>query len=200
MIIAGLASATGDFQVALEEAGRLVGAIGRVLPATIGPVVLKAVVEGQEVEGQVAVQNSSRITNVSLVPPDAAPPDEAVRAIMNADQIVIGPGSLYTSVLAVIAVPGIRDALERAAGHKVYVCNLRQQHPETADYDAAGHLAALQTHGVEVDTMLWDPTAMSLGPRNRKDLPDVREVAVARPDGTAHDPAKLATALRDLLV
>jgi uncharacterized cofD-like protein len=147
-----------------------------------------------------AVQNSSRITDVSLVPPDAAPPAEAVRAIMRADQVVIGPGSLYTSVLAVVAVAAIRDALGKTAAEKVYVCNLRQQDPETAGYDAAAHLAALEAHGVTVDTMLWDPTGMALGEYRADDRTAVREVHVARPDGTAHDPAKLAAALRDLLV
>ena len=198
MIIAGLASATGDFEVALDEAGRLVGAIGRVIPATTAPVVLKGVVGGEEIEGQVAVQNSTRITAVSLVPPDASPPDEAVAAIGRADQVVIGPGSLYTSVLATVIVGGIRSALEKTAAQKVYVCNLRPQDPETAGYDAAAHIAALQAHGVEPDVVLWDPAALPLGAAN--DLPAVRQVDLARADGAAHDAAKLAAALRDLLV
>src|SRR3954469_18057314 len=109
VIIAGLASAATDFQTALQEAARLVGAVGRVLPATTTPVVLKATLEGQEgdaieVEGQGGVQNSRRSNHVSLVPPDAEPPPEAVKAILGADQVVIGPGSLYTSVLAVAVV------------------------------------------------------------------------------------------------
>jgi uncharacterized cofD-like protein len=181
VIIAGLASATADFQTALAEAGRLVGAVGRVVPATATPVVLKASVDGEgEVEGQVRVQNSSRITRVSIVPPDAEPPPEAVKAILGAEQVVIGPGSLYTSVLAVIVVPQIREALESTTAQKVYVCNLRPEIPETEGYDTAAHVAALTAHGLTVDAVLDDHT-------------------LARPDGLAHDPAKLAGALRDLL-
>jgi len=187
VIIAGLANATADFETALHEAGRLVGAVGRVIPATATPVVLKATLEGEGgegtvtvVEGQVRVQNSSRINHVSLVPPDAEPPREAVKAILQADQVVIGPGSLYTSVLAVIVVPRLREALENTTAQKVYVCNLQPEIPETAGYDTAAHVAALTAHGLTVDAVLHDP-------------------ALARPDGLAHDPAKLATALRDLL-
>ena len=115
LLIAGLANVTGDFARALDLAASLVNAEGRVLPATTGPVVLKAEVAGAEVTeviGQVNVASSpGAITSVSIVPPDAAAPEEAIRAVMEADQVVIGPGSLFTSVLAVCVVPDIRSAL-----------------------------------------------------------------------------------------
>ena len=207
LVIAGLAATTGDFELALNEAGRLLGAVGRVIPATSQPVVLRAVVrpaaangsapaaDMADVEGQVAVANCGRIARVSLVPPDAKPPAAALEAIATADQIVLGPGSLFTSVLAVGAVPALRDALAAAAGQKVYVCNLGAQHPETAGYDVAAHVDALQLHGVGVDVVLYHPGALPLGQL------DVRGVgrSVARPDGLAHDPAKLALALADLV-
>ncbi|MDQ3575073.1 MAG: YvcK family protein, partial [Actinomycetota bacterium] len=78
LVIAGLASSTGDFMAALEEAGRLVGAAGRVVPATATPVVLKAEADGSPVEGQVAVAGARHITKVSIVPPDAEPPPQAL--------------------------------------------------------------------------------------------------------------------------
>src|SRR5207302_3474222 len=134
LVIAGLTDATGDFDVALAEAGRLLGTVGRVFPATREPVVLKAEAGGASIEGQVAVSNAGRISGVSLVPTDPEPPPGAVAALAAADQVVIGPGSLFTSVLAVVAVPALRQALAATPGRKVYVCNLLHQIPETAEF------------------------------------------------------------------
>jgi len=186
LVIAGLAEATGDFVAALDEVGRLVVAHGRVLPATCEPVVLKAEVEGDtdDVEGQVAVENSHRISRVSLVPDDPPAPADVIAAIAAADQIVIGPGSLYTSVLAAVAVPDVRAALAASAAMKVYVCNLRPQIPETAGYTVDDHVRALHEHGVEADVVVAHS--------------DDRPLATA--DGTAHDPVLLAQALADLVL
>ena len=201
LVIAGLADASGDFSVALAEAGRLLGAVGRVVPATRDPVVLKAVVgtdghggEGS-IQGQVAVANAGRIVGVSLVPTDPEPPDAALEALARADQVVIGPGSLFTSVLAVVAVPALRDALATTPGRKVYVCNLREQKPETTGYDVADHVAALAAHGLEVDAVLYHPGALPVG------RPGVMcvERPIARQGDMAHDPERLAAALVDLV-
>jgi uncharacterized cofD-like protein len=210
LIIAGLAASTGDFGRALEEAGRLVGAVGEVLPATTDPVVLKAEVRGgRPVHGQVQVSSAARpISRVSLVPPDAEPPRRALEAIAAADQIVIGPGSLYSSVLAVVAVPAIRDALATSSttssstssttsrALKVYVCNLGPERHESEELDAAAHLQALRDHGVEVDVMIYDPARMALGYVSGV---EVVERALATPDGYAHDPVRLAVALAERL-
>jgi len=197
LVIAGLAVTTGDFISALQEAGRLVNSVGAVLPATTTPVVLKAEVGGAEVEGQVAVATAGRIAMVSIVPPDAAAPPAALAAIAAADQIVLGPGSLYTSVLAVAAVPELNRALARTAARTVYVCNLRTQDPETAGYDVAAHVAALLAHGVEPDTVVFDPRQMGVG------APpggiEVRSYDLALADGQAHDPLRLAEALSGLV-
>src|SRR5687768_16209156 len=114
LLIAGLTASTGSFIAALHEAARLLDARGTVLPATTDPVVLKAVADCGEVEGQVNVASAGRIAHVSVVPPDAAPPPEALEAIDRADQLLLGPGSLFTSVLAVVAVPALRQALTDA--------------------------------------------------------------------------------------
>ncbi|HEX3623549.1 MAG TPA: gluconeogenesis factor YvcK family protein, partial [Acidimicrobiales bacterium] len=137
LVLAGLAASTGDFEQALAEAGRLLGAVGRVVPATTEPVVLKAVIRGEggdggdSITGQVAVGSSEGIAGVSLVPADAQSPAAALDALARAVQVVIGPGSLFTSVLAVVVVGDVRDALASTPGRKVYVCNLRPQLPET---------------------------------------------------------------------
>ena len=201
LVLAGLAESTGDFEKALAEAGRLLGAVGRVVPATTEPVVLKAVVRGPagdgggSITGQVAVGSSEGIAGVFLVPADARAPAAALRALAEADQVVVGPGSLFTSVLAVVVVPAIREALARTPARKVYVCNLRPQLPETAGYDVAAHVDALRAHGLDIDVVLCQPDSLPVG------LLDVECVQrpVALPDGTGHDPALLAAALQDLL-
>ena len=198
LVLAGLAASTGDFETALAEAGRLLGAVGRVVPATVEPVVLKAAVRGagDSITGQVAVGRSEGIAGVSLVPADARAPEAALDALANADQVVLGPGSLFTSVLAVVAVPAIREALAVTPGRKVYVCNLRPQLPETAGYDVAAHVDALRAHGLDIDVVLCQPDSLPLG---RLDVECIQR-PVARPDGTGHDPELLAAALADLLL
>ncbi len=194
LILAGLMDALADPVDALDEACRLLGVHGRVLPATTEPVVLKADAEGGPVAGQVAVMATSHIRRVSLVPSDPKAPPAAVEAIAAADQIVLGPGSLFTSVLAATAVPEIRAGIERAAGDVIYVCNLRPQVPETEGFDVGGHVEALLEHGVRVDRVLCDTSGMELG------TPPVPVVdrPLARPNGLAHDPVRLASALVDL--
>ena len=194
LVIAGLTAATGSFTAALEEAGRLLGAGGRVLPATVEPVVLKAVAEGGEVEGQVAVAQARRISAVSIVPPDAAPPADALEAIASADQLVLGPGSLFTSVLAVVAVPAIRQALREARAPKVYVCNLRPS-SESQGFDVAAHVDALVGHGLEPDLVLYDPSTISATSCKRRTI----AAPLAAEGGLAHDPERLARALAALV-
>jgi uncharacterized cofD-like protein len=195
LVIAGLADSCGDFEVALAEAGRLLGSVGRVFPATREPVVLKAEVEGASIEGQVAVANAGPIGGVSLIPPDPSPPVGALDAVAAADQVLIGPGSLFTSVLAVVAVPAIREALAATQGRKVYVCNLRPQEPETKGYDVAGHVAALAAHGLAVDVVLCQEGAL---PKGDLGVPCV-DADIGLPDLTAHDPVTLGEALARLV-
>ncbi len=168
---------------------------GRVLPATTELVVLKAECDHGHVAGQVAVMAADNIRTVSLVPADPGAPPAAVAALEEADQIVLGPGSLFTSVLAAVAVPDIRDAIRRSHAQKVYVCNLRPQVPETEAFDVGMHVEALVAHGVTVDVVACDTTGMPLGscPVPVVDRP------LGRGHGLAHDPAKLAQTLSDLL-
>ena len=206
VVLAGMVEAAGGLVAGIDETAALLGAAGRVLPATTERVVLKAVGAGGEVNGQVAVSAAGRIERVSLVPHGCAPPDEAIDAIERADQIVIGPGSLYTSVLAAAAVEGIARAIGTARAQRVYVCNLRPQLPETEGYGVADHVAALRRHGVEVDLALWDPSSgmASSGTGSSGTGSSATGVPlVARPlagrNGLVHDPAKLADALSCLL-
>ncbi len=198
LVIAGLASASGNFVAALAETGRLLAAHGDVLPATTDPVVLVAELEdGRTVRGQVEVDHAQPIARVRLDPAAAATPTAVTDAIAAADQIVLGPGSLHTSVLAVAAVPAIHAALRTAAARTVFVANLRGVR-STAGVTLAAHLDALAAHDVAPDVVLVDEnTVMAEGP-----LPPhvtVVRAPVARFDVPAHDPAQLAKALADLV-
>jgi uncharacterized cofD-like protein len=204
LFLVGLAEELDDLPAALTEAGRLVGAVGRVLPATVDPVVIKAEVGGQAVEGQVAVAEAGRrgrIEHVDLVPHDAPACTGALDAIAAADQVVIAPGSLYTSVVAVLCVAGLRDAIEAAPAKVVMVSNLHTEVPETDGLDGTDHLCAVLDHGARVDVLLYDPTrglAVDVDAvRDRGVEPVAAELADG--GGVEHDPAKLASALAALL-
>jgi uncharacterized cofD-like protein len=195
LVLAGLMDSTGDPVTALDEACRLLGVTGRVLPTTIEPVVLKADAECGQVTGQVAVNGTDHIHRVSLVPADPPAPEAAVEALAAAEQIVLGPGSLFTSVLAAVAVPEIRDGINRSSAYRVYVCNLRPQDPETASFDVAMHVDALLAHGVMVDRVICDSKGIGVG----NSAVPVVDAPLARPNGLAHDPSRLAATLADLL-
>jgi uncharacterized cofD-like protein len=195
LVIAGLMAAAGDVQRGLDEAARLLGAGGRVIPAATEPVVLKASSDEGEIEGQTAVQRTPHIQRVSVIPADAVAPAPALAALAVADQIVVGPGSLFTSVLAALAVPGIAEGIRQASAPIVYVANLRPQPAETARFDVADHVAALLAHGIPVDTVVADTTAIALG---RLAVPVV-EGPLAKANGLAHDPVRLAAALAGLV-
>jgi len=110
---------------------------------------------------------------------------------------VLGPGSLFTSVLAACVVPRIRDALCSARAMRVYVANLRQQLPETAGFDVARLVAALASHAVPVDVVLADQSALPIGELGG----DVRLVTadLGTPGFLEHDPKRLAAELALLL-
>lgn len=147
LIIAALTELTGDFAEAVAEAGRYLGARGSVHPATNELLTMRARVEGKVVKGQVAVaQTEGRIQAVYIKPrsPEANP--AAVEAIMTADQIVLGPGSLFTSLIATLLVPGIKEALANTKAARVFVLNNRMQTGETWGLDAVTHVEALLAH------------------------------------------------------
>jgi uncharacterized cofD-like protein len=196
LILTGLIDATGDLVLGVQEAAELLRAHGEVLPATTEPVVLKAESAKGTVAGQVAVMGTGDIRTVSLVPGDTEPPPLAVERIAEADQVIIGPGSLFTSVLAAVAVKGIAEAVASSEAQVVYVCNLRPQVPETEGYDVAAHVAALTRHNVTVDVVLCDSIqGMGIGTTEVA----VLDVPLTEENALVHSPARLAQALSGLL-
>jgi uncharacterized cofD-like protein len=209
IILAGLTETLGSFGAAIDQALVLLGGVGNVYPATVEPVVLKATYERRAgtddqpisvigtVEGEVRVGSTTGLTSVAVVPADPEVPQEALDAIADADLICIGPGSLFTSVLAVTAVPRIRKALAAAKGMRVYVANLAEQQPETTGFDVAAHIRALEFHGVIVDTVLTDPRGLPRGT-----IEGVTVLAMplgSTEDGRLHDDRLLSEALKRLL-
>ena len=202
LLLVALHAVTGDFVAAVDELSRLAGidpGTGRVLPATADPVVLRAeAAGGRHVAGQVAIARTVGIDQVVVRPADATVPPAAIEALLDADQVVLGPGSLFTSVLAAAVVDGVREALKRSPGRLVYVCNVRAELAETRGYDVADHVAALRRHGIEPDVVLAQRGALPLGGVAPAGV-EVVEADVVRPNGLAHDPARLGPVLAGLV-
>ena len=144
LMIAALADIEGSFELALRSSEQLLGALGSVLPVSPMHLGLEAVIDGKTIAGQVNIaQARGTIGRIGVLPPDAPASESAIRAIDAADQIVLGPGSLYTSVIATLAVSGITDAVNRAKASLIYITNLVTQDGETLGLDAADHPDAL---------------------------------------------------------
>jgi uncharacterized cofD-like protein len=207
LLLAGLAAVTGDFVAAVDEASHLVGLdpeVARVLPATTEPVVLRATVAGVpggELTGQVAISRAGGIDRVALAPSGVRAPAAAVEALVDADQIVLGPGSLYTSVLAAAVVDDVRGGIADSRGRVVYVCNLRAEGTETFGYDVADHVRALRRHGIAPDVVVTQAGGLPLGDLGELGAGvELVRADVARPPGVAHDGAKLAGVLAALVL
>ena len=162
LFLAALDEVCGSFEEAVRRMSEVLAITGRVLPVTTSDVYLKAELEnGSEVLGESKIFHfkqiqSCRISRVSLVPANATPFPDAIVAIRNADMIVLGPGSLYTSVIPNLLVPGISEEIAKARAFKLYCCNVMTEYCETDDYTASEHLEALIKHSCPgiVDAML----------------------------------------------
>jgi uncharacterized cofD-like protein len=144
LLLAALTDLTGDFGGAVDLAGKLLRTVGKVVPAANEAAALTAVVEGRRVVGQAVITKArGGISAMELGPEELSANPAALAAIATADQIVLGPGSLYTSLMAVLLVPGIRDAWLGSRGKKVFVLNLLGQDGETLGMNGNDHLAAL---------------------------------------------------------
>lgn len=194
LLLVSLAQELGSFAAAVDEVALRVGAVGRVLPATTIPVDLVAQTSEGRVVGQVAVQGRSGDRMVALDPPDAPSAPEVGAAIAAADQVVLGPGSLYTSVLAAAVVPAVRSALATTSAQRVLVANLRPQVPETDGFTVADEVRALADHGIAVDLVVVDPRRADGDLEGELDVP-VSTVPLADEAGAVHAPGPLADAL-----
>jgi uncharacterized cofD-like protein len=148
LIIAGMRDMTGDFQDAIREVSRVLAVRGRVLPSAEHALVLRAMMaDGTVVEGETAiVSHPGTITEITISPADVRPLPETLTALRNADVIIVGPGSVYTSLLPNLVIPGIVEALLASPAIKIFVCNVMTQPGETDAFTAARHLEVVLDH------------------------------------------------------
>jgi len=216
LFIAALAQLTGDFVSGVAAASRVLAVNGRILPSSLDNVALWAEVESDDgpalLQGQSRIARSSgRVERVYLRPQDAKGYPDAVQALLQADMIVLGPGSLYTSILPNLLVEEIRAAIGASSALKVYVCNVATQPGETDGYDVRDHVHALEEHlgAGFCDCVLANgqfevalPNAASqLVPLGQGELPECRLILgdlVDRQRPWRHDADKLAQTLLSL--
>jgi uncharacterized cofD-like protein len=218
LLAALVAIEDGDFEEGVREMNRVLAVRGRVVPATATPLSLHARLgDGSEVEGQSRIARSAPIDEVWVTPGDVGACDDALRAIEEADLLVIGPGSLYTSLLPALLVPGIREAIAASGSLVVYAANVATQAGETSGYDLAAHLEALDRHGAgqlpdivlannrldaappegwrgEPVRLRWPPAGLDGADGPRLVLDDVVDPGHAH----RHDPARLAAAIMNV--
>lgn len=219
LLLAGLAQVTGNLANAVQEASKILAVRGQVLPVTLDNVVLMGEMQdGRIVQGETSmVSDSGRIKRVFLQPAECTPLKEAVDAIMAADAIILGPGSLYTSLIPNLLVPGISEAIRKSPAKTYYICNIMTQPGETDGYQASHHLQAIIDHcgpGL-IDKILVNNESISSrlqmkyqaqGARPVKpDEKKLKELAVeviqyplcAQHDLARHDPEKIVRALME---
>ena len=148
LLLAGLTDTFGDFQKGIEQVSKVFAMRGKVFPSTLEQVVLIADLEdGTRVVGETAVRvTEGKIDRVYLEPGDCHPVPEALQALEEADLIVLGPGSLYTSVLPNLLVVGLREKIRQVKAPCVYVCNVMTEKGETDGYRVSDHLKAILDH------------------------------------------------------
>ena len=148
LLLAAMASVQGDdFEEGVRQMNRVLAVRGQVVPATGTAVTLHArLLGGVEVAGQSEIARSTHIDRVWLTPENVRAGDDATRAIEEADLVVIGPGSLYTSIMPSLLLPELLAAVRASSAVKLYVCNVATQKGETQGYDLADHLTAIERH------------------------------------------------------
>ena len=214
LFIAAMSGVTGNFEQAVSESSRVLKVTGRIVPSTLVDVRLTAdMADGSVVQGETNIAASpKRIRDVQMSPANPEAFDAATNAIRDAELSVIGPGSLYTSLIPNLLIPGIAHALIESEEPVVYVCNIATQPGETDGYTLWDHLEAIDRHlpGLRIDYVVANSNMSPLGP----DFPSSELVEIDDVEPlkgrliTAdlmndsfrghHDPTKLASVLIDI--
>ena len=225
LILAALNGVTGSFEEAVSQMSQVLAITGRVIPVTSADVQLEAIFEnGARVVGESKIyhfkkEQDCQISRVALIPERPAPLPAALEAIRDADLILLGPGSLYTSVIPNLLVDGVAKAIAQSDAPKIYVCNIITQDGETEGYTAADHLEALLVHGEPglLDLCLANSAPVHPGLVEKYRVEDAAPLTVDRErvaamgleleerplasdkgDFARHDPDKLAAALLEI--
>jgi uncharacterized cofD-like protein len=220
LILLALNQMSDDFLAAINQARAVLGIQASVLPSTLDHVDLVAQVGGQMVRGQTAIKSrGTPIRNLALDPPNARALPEAIAAILAADVITLGPGSLFTSVIPNLLVEGIAQAIADSPARKIYICNAMTEADETDGYSAEDHVRQLIKYlrGSSLDYALFNSTPISaemrlryaaekaraLDPPTASVLETTQTKFISLPLASEarfvrHDPEKLSCAIFDL--
>lgn len=221
LFLAALTDLAGDFEVAIQLSSQILAVRGRVLPATLSPVNLSArYSDGSVIRGESLIPKHAphtKIQRISLEPANVQPPQPVLEAIAAADAILLGPGSLYTSVIPNLLVPGIAEAIRASSAPKIYICNVMTQPGETDNMGAADHVETLLAHAdIVIDYVLvnlGDPEKLAEKYRAEGALPvdpQLERLAALKVEGVGtsllsetdwvrHDPEALARTVMDLI-
>ncbi|MFN0122005.1 MAG: uridine diphosphate-N-acetylglucosamine-binding protein YvcK [Blastocatellia bacterium] len=223
LIILALSQMQGDFLSALDQTRMLLGCTARILPSTLETVDLVAEIGEQIAPGQRAIKalrlaDQRRISRIAIQPASVSPVPEAIEAILEADLITLGPGSLFTSVIPNLLINGIADAINASRAKRIYICNAMTESDETDGFTAADHVDELLRHGrgVKIDYALFNSAIISGAmqrkyaaehaiaidppPRGRADnqVYYVSVPLVSEDRAVRHDPEKLTQAIFEL--
>jgi uncharacterized cofD-like protein len=197
LIAAMTAVEGGDFEDGIRLMNRILAVRGQVVPASSTPLTLHAALQdGSIVDGQSQIMRTAGIDRVWISPADVEASEDALAAIAEADLIVLGPGSLFTSLLPSLLIPAIRDAVLRATAPRIYVCNVATQEGETSGFDLAAHVEALVAHTSPdlIDVVLANNHLVPRPVRGAPAAPEVLATAIAT--SAAGPPAPTAVNLR----
>jgi uncharacterized cofD-like protein len=147
LFIMAMADVTGNFEQALRESGKVLAVKGTIVPSTLQDVTLVASINGHSVEGESKIpKQNSPISHVFLKPDGVQVNPEAAQAILSAELIIVGPGSLYTSILPNLLVEGMVEAIKASPALKLYICNVAAQNGETEGYGVEDYLRVIREH------------------------------------------------------
>jgi uncharacterized cofD-like protein len=217
LFIGALTEITGSFEDAIAESGKVLAVSGRVLPSCleninlIGEVKIPIDNKTRVIEGESKITNSNGIIRrIWLKPSNPKAYPEAIQAILSADIMVLGPGSLYTSILPNLLVPDIAEAIRASHALKIFVCNIATQPGETENFSCEDHIEAINSHGGTglIDIVvhnnnysgeLWkDMQWVGIGDIDKVHLPIYEANLIDEVEPWHHDPTKLATVLFNL--
>ncbi|SHE73075.1 gluconeogenesis factor YvcK family protein [Alkalibacter saccharofermentans] len=169
LFIAAMNGISGSFMEAIKNVSDVMAIKGTVLPVSLESVTLCAELANGEIvngESQIplkAMEKKSKIKRVSISPHEINPLPEAIEAIINAQAVIIGPGSLYTSIIPNLLVEGIEDALRRTKAKRFYIPNIMTQPGETDDYDVLDHVEAIEAHLKNPKEKIFDYVVINRG-------------------------------------
>jgi uncharacterized cofD-like protein len=221
LFLAAIAETEGGMEEGLKAASQILKIRGHVIPSTLSNIQIRAdMADGTSVLGESEISNAGKkIVRLHMVPADAPATKSAVQAIRDADVLIFGPGSLYTSVLPNLLVPGIREAVLASKAFKIYICNVMTQPGETDGYGAYDHVKALIDHVgkqfldyvIVNDQEISDEQKRMYRAKGQEYVtPDVQQIEqlgikpiptrlISKEDMVRHDPQKLAMVLISLI-